>query len=114
MKRADRELVQIAATLATGPYISIADAARVMGQSFWATKRWLRARQALEPGLLVNFTESGHRVRKWWVSRDALGRVFGIDKEEIVAALQRHGRRLDNHETRISRLEHHRASSSVS
>lgn len=113
MTRTDRDLLQCAATLAGKPYLTIAEAAGVAGLSVKAMKRWLDVRAKHEQGLLVHFTPEGKVVRKWWVGRDALARVLGVQNVEIAQRVERQGRRIDALEKRVDVLEKRRTPSPV-
>jgi hypothetical protein len=85
--------------------LTLAQAAKEAHMSRRGVFRWIKARLHIEPSALDR--AEGERV--WHVQRDALFRLLGITDPHLRAAVQRHGKRLDEIDHRVRKIEHRTA-----
>lgn len=86
------------------PMVTVAEVAKMLGKTKRATLRWLISEMRHEPTLLRRNTAQLPRG-KWLVRTSALCRLLGVDEENMWDTVIRQGRRIDDLDRRVRRLE---------
>jgi hypothetical protein len=87
------------------PLLTVEEVAEVLEWSPRETREWLLGFKRIEDSLLIR----APGARMWFVQAAALARILGLPQDpKLHAAVESHGRKLDDHARRLRILEHGR------